>query len=361
MNNWLQVLSSQIDANKTAILVTIIDTKGSSPRETTARLIVNNHQVYGSIGGGNLEYQCIDIAKQRLENNTALSWTSYERNFPLAASLAQCCGGSVRVFFEVIDQSAQTWIFPLTQLISDKTPTVVVTEMFTKNRKKLVLNPQTNQPLTNTDTFTTHCIQLADDLFQTASNNTISRFTWGIDKTDYLLELINPTKFTIMLFGAGHVGKALINVLSSVDCEIHWVDSRENQFPDIIPANTNALYEDAPEDAVVKAASGTCFLIMTHSHQLDLRICETILSRDDISYCGLIGSKSKRLRFEKSLRAKSFSKDNIQQLTCPIGISGITSKDPSEIAIAVAAELLQLKSKTDSASIKEKHANAEQI
>lgn len=359
MNNWLQVLSRIINNGDTAMLVTIIDTKGSAPRETSTRMILTNEHVYGTIGGGNLEYQCIDIAKQRLAVTAEQTWESYERNFPLAASLAQCCGGSVRVFFEVIDQTAQTWIKPLEQLLYNKNPTVVVTAISAQGRDKLVLSQHIKQLSSHVDRFTAHCIQLADHLFQSAGNNTITRFTWGVEKTDYLVELINPTNFPIMLFGAGHVGQAFISVMSSVDCDIHWVDSREKQFPDMIPANTKTTYEDSPEDAVNSAPSGTYFLIMTHSHQLDLRLCEAILSRSDFSYCGLIGSKSKRLRFERKLIEKSVSLNSIDKLTSPIGLGEITSKSPAEIAIGVAAELLQLKSSNE--ALKEKHAKDNQV
>ena len=96
-----------------------------------------------------------------------------------------------------------------------------------------------------------------------------------------------------------------------------------------------------PHAAVDEAPPGSAFLVMTHSHALDLELCGRVLRRADFAYLGLIGSMSKRRRFEKRLRASGLAAGLIERMVCPIGIDGLKSKHPGAIAVAVAAQLLQ--------------------
>ena len=146
--------------------------------------------------------------------------------------------------------------------------------------------------------------------------------------------------FELRLFGAGHVGQALVNVLANVDCEITWIDSREQQFPTQVPANARIEFSETPQEEVAAASPGTFYLVMTHSHALDLAIVERILARADAGLLGLIGSHTKRVTFERRLRDKGFSELAIKSLVCPIGVPGIVGKAPGVVAIAVAAQLL---------------------
>jgi len=146
--------------------------------------------------------------------------------------------------------------------------------------------------------------------------------------------------FELRLFGAGHVGQALVNVLAEVDCDITWIDSREQQFPTLVPANASIEFCEAPQEEVAAAAPGTFYLVMTHSHALDLAIVERILERGDAGLVGLIGSHTKRITFERRLRAKGFCEQAIESLVCPIGVPGVSGKAPGVVAIAVAAQLL---------------------
>lgn len=144
-----------------------------------------------------------------------------------------------------------------------------------------------------------------------------------------------------MLFGAGHVGQALVRALADMPCRITWVDSRDAAFPTAVPANTTVVATDAPEAEVDAAPAGAYFLVMTHSHPLDQALTEHILRRADFDYFGLIGSDSKRRQFERRLAARGVAPAQLATMTCPIGVSGINDKRPAAIAIAVAAELLQ--------------------
>ncbi len=161
-------------------------------------------------------------------------------------------------------------------------------------------------------------------------------------KVTLLLEPFLPTGFTVALFGAGHVGKAIASVLAGVPLRLLWIDSREDQFPPDLPANATKIVADHPADEVKDLPAGAYALVMTHSHDLDLAICERLLKRGDLAYVGLIGSASKRRNFEGRLARKGFTEAQIGSLRCPIGLPGIDGKHPREIAIAVAAELLTL-------------------
>jgi xanthine dehydrogenase accessory factor len=149
----------------------------------------------------------------------------------------------------------------------------------------------------------------------------------------------------IAVFGAGHVGTAVVNTLSGLDCNIRWIDSRSKMFRQV-PANVRAI--DAPDPALEVAAMpvDSFYLVMTHSHAMDFDICDRILRRRDARYCGLIGSLSKRRRFEKRYRQQGMSQAVIDQLICPIGVDGISGKKPAEIAVATAAEVLKVRERS---------------
>ena len=177
----------------------------------------------------------------------------------------------------------------------------------------------------------------------------LRRFDEHADAPLFFLDPIAPCDFEIVLFGAGHVGRALVRVLAEVRCRITWVDAREDEFPRDIPAQVNVVCTDAPEAEVDAAAPGSYFLVMTHSHPLDEAICERIFRRDDFAYFGLIGSLAKRRQFEKRLEQRGTPRARFSALSCPIGVAGIPGKEPATIAIAVAAELLQAHAKCSTA------------
>lgn len=151
---------------------------------------------------------------------------------------------------------------------------------------------------------------------------------------------------SVFLFGAGHVGRALAQALAPLPVALTWIDSREGAFPTALPANTSAVTTDCPEAEVTAAPADTAFLVMTHSHALDLELVRAILARGDFRYCGLIGSRAKRARFTQALLARGCNPAAIARLTCPIGLPGIAGKEPAVIAAGVAAQLLTLRRST---------------
>jgi len=158
-----------------------------------------------------------------------------------------------------------------------------------------------------------------------------------------LFEAILPPDWRIALFGAGHVGRALVRLLGDLPCRVDWFDPRPDEFPGALPGNVHAVVTDDPEGEVPDLPPGCDVVIFTHSHDLDQAIVAAALRRSDLGYLGLIGSRTKRARFEARLRERGFAAGDLARIVCPIGLPGVGGKGPAEIAIAVAAQLLQLR------------------
>jgi len=153
-----------------------------------------------------------------------------------------------------------------------------------------------------------------------------------------LFEPFLARAWNVWIFGAGHVGQALAYQLAGLPVRVTLADARAAQFPPALPANCEKLLEPVLEDAAKDVPAGADALVMTHSHDLDLALVERLLRRGDLAYVGLIGSASKRKRFESRLADKNIASD---RLVCPIGIADIADKHPHAIAIATAADLLR--------------------
>ena len=156
-----------------------------------------------------------------------------------------------------------------------------------------------------------------------------------------LFEPILPPGLEIAIFGAGHVGRALAHVLATLPCRVIWIDPRADEFPDAVPSNVEMRVSALPVHEIDTLPAGCQLLVMTHSHQLDLDLVDAALRRVDFASVGLIGSLTKRARFVKRLGLRGHGPDTISRLICPIGIAGAGGKHPAEIAIAVAAQILQ--------------------
>src|SRR5471032_3560270 len=159
------------------------------------------------------------------------------------------------------------------------------------------------------------------------------------------VQLPRPAPMHIVLFGAGHVGHALVTLLGSLPCVVQWVDERDELFPDEVPANVQVEATDTPDAIVDTAPSGAYFLVMTHNHALDFSLAARIMRQRDFTYFGMIGSKTKRVKFERRLTERGVDPARLEEMTCPIGVGGIVDKAPSAIAVAVCAELLQIRSR----------------
>ena len=150
-------------------------------------------------------------------------------------------------------------------------------------------------------------------------------------------------RFHLQLYGAGHVGRAIVNALAPLNVLVDWIDGRDEEFPpdSALPAHTRKVCVDSLDAEVNEAPRGAFYLVLTHRHDLDLRIAEAILRRGDFGFFGLIGSQTKRARFIHRFEERGIAPEAIARMTCPIGVPGIEGKEPEVIAASVVAQLLQ--------------------
>ena len=250
MKAWLEAQWQCEQHNQSYVLVSIVALQGSSPRGVGSKLLVTEDQQFDSIGGGHLEYKAIAQARLMMtqEHQTEII------DYPLGASLGQCCGGKVSLMFEVF----------------------------------------------------------------------------------------KATKMPVVVFGAGHVGRALVPLLAQLPVKVTWVDSRYDMLPKELPHGVVGMQEEHPQDYVTDCIANSCYLIMTHHHGVDLALTEAILKRGDAHYLGVIGSVTKGRKFRQRLAAKDYSVNSISHLNCPMGKAGISGKQPMEVAIAIAAQVMDL-------------------
>ncbi len=337
---WAFQLKDLMLKYERVVMVTVAQTKGSTPRETGARLFVTPQGIVGTIGGGNLEFKACKIAQDMLSGLNKQRSTI--NHFSLAAGLGMCCGGVVEVIFEVIDSNDLNWLFAWVERHDDKNQSVLVTVLKGDSVNKLLVNK-----ISDLDFTLTNNRQIIDFI-----DNEYHSFRAGfkfelikINDTVCYIETLSQQKKHLYLFGAGHVGQAIIKQMSDLPWQITWVDTRDDCLAAISLTNksthVNLCITESPEAEIAQAKIDSYFLVMTHDHALDLVLCEHILKRDDYCYFGLIGSKTKRQRFEHRLMAKGYEQQQLNKMICPIGITGINSKQASLIAVSVVAQLVQ--------------------
>jgi xanthine dehydrogenase accessory factor len=303
-----------------SVLVTVAAVKGSAPREPGAKMLVRAHDFDDTIGGGHLEHRALEIARTMLGLGEA---RRFER-FALGPSLGQCCGGVAWLAFERVD-AAQV-------------------DLLRARR--------------NVDTWRLVALDgacewaLFDDAAPLAGTPDAPAFERALDARvlegeggrRWLLDPVLAPRAHLMLFGAGHVGAAIVRALAELPCRVTWVDERDAMFPPSIPPNVTIEATDTPEALVEHAAPGTSFLVMTHSHALDLRLCHAILTRPvhlaTPDWFGLIGSGTKRSQFEARLRERGIDDARLANMVCPIGLPDIAGKAPAVIAASSVAQLL---------------------
>jgi xanthine dehydrogenase accessory factor len=292
-------------------------------------MIVTGKDVSGSIGGGQLEYRCTQIAVDMLRGGQS---ACQRQRFPLGSNLGQCCGGVVDVLFERSVRLTSGLLNEISTLYANRTPFVVATS----TSRKLIVTPTSVFPPD----------QCEDPVIAEARRLLVSKepaCSVTIGDETLLLEPVSNSDFNVAVFGAGHVGSALIRTLTGLDCSVRWIDSRRNVFPVSTADNIQVIESDDPASEIGAIPDDAYYLVMTHSHPLDYEICARILQGGRFAYLGLIGSMSKRRRFERLMRQQGMSQSLLERLTCPIGIDGISGKKPQEISIAAVAEIMWLR------------------
>lgn len=283
MKVWAHIVKT-LEAHGTCAMISVVKVEGSAPREAGARIVVTPLGFHGTIGGGTLEWHAIAKAQALLGKPTQHKLSSHS----LGPDLGQCCGGRVQLVTEVFERS----------------------------------------DLPEAQSF--------------AAREALGPFTLAgrILEQDFA-EQFGDSNRMLYLFGAGHVGRALVLALAPLPFDVIWIDPREEAFPSVSPSNVVTIQSENPAAEIAKAAPNSFALVMTHSHPLDLEIIEAVLRNPSFAYAGLIGSATKRARFSKRLRKSGVADENISAMVCPIGISSIKSKHPAAIAAATVAQLLE--------------------
>jgi xanthine dehydrogenase accessory factor len=312
-------LRAMLARGEPCALVTVAGARGSTPRELGTRMLVGPNRIAGTIGGGRLEYDAMAQARALLAGggDHALE------EVPLGPALGQCCGGHATVLIEAAGEATLAWLEPLER----GGPGVLLTPLGDPAERRLVRDP--------------HEGVLPPALAAAVGEALARREPAKVeaDGTTWLIELLERNLPQVLLFGAGHVGRALATALAPLPCRVRWIDDRAQLLADP-PEGIEVIHTRHPQDRVGEAPPGSFFLVMTPSHDLDCELCELVLKRGDFAFLGLIGSATKRARFERRWRARGVPEDQIARLVCPIGIPGIAGKQPAVIAAATAAQLL---------------------
>ena len=335
---WLDAVSLALARSGCAVLVVVAATQGSTPRETGAAMVVSDAGASGSIGGGHLEYEATRIAREALGSPEA-SGTWIVR-YPLAARLGQCCGGVATLAFSKLDRLAYAWLEHANACARTGAPFAIVSRIGAATTRLVVTRDDVHGMLGDA-TLDSAAIALARTRLAGAGGAVALVRSAHEEDAPLLVQVERADAFTVLLFGNGHVGRALVGVLGVVGAQVRWIDSRAADFPAVAPQNAEIVVTDAPEDELRDAPPGAFVVVMTHSHPLDFELTEAALARGDWRYLGLIGSKSKRAQFERRLAARGFVGD-LSRLRCPIGTEGVAvrGKHPGAIAVAIAAEML---------------------
>jgi len=344
-------IASGLGKRGAAVLISIRDAKGSTPRETGTRMVVFADGTYsGTIGGGTLEWRAIAEAQRLLsrghlatppilslalkaeggdgtesshvssppplmardrERSGGLKLNSdsrfitrfIDRAYALGPELGQCCGGRVMLRYEFIGSTQIEAARNFAALEKDGSFTVD-----TRDDDDLCLRQ----------------VRSAQDSSEDPGP----------------IEHFGDHVRTLMLFGAGHVGRALVLALAPLPFRVIWIDSRPDAFPSVVPGNVTMICPADPLEALADPEPGSFALVMTHSHELDLALCDRALRSQRFAYVGVIGSATKRARFERRLIAGGLAPDRVADLVCPIGAMGPKSKLPQVIAAATVVELL---------------------
>lgn len=280
MRVWATI-AAELAAGRACALVSVVATKGSAPRDAGAHMVVTPEGYRGTIGGGTLEWQAIAKAQAQLAKGVGLQRGTYV----LGPDLGQCCGGRVDLMTEVLSPAERAEVEAL-------------------------------------------AAREADGPFTIARNGSVLDF--------------GEACRTIYLFGAGHVGRALMLALAPLPLSVRWIDPRPDAFPAVVPGNFQTLAPADPAALIASAPAETFAFIMSHSHALDFALTEAALRNPAFAHVGLIGSATKRARFEHRLADAGVARARIAGLICPIGVPGITGKEPALIAASVAAQILVL-------------------
>lgn len=292
-------LAGLVAAHGPVIRVVVAEVAGSAPREVGASVTVWAEGQDGTIGGGTLEYDAVATARAMLADGRDRA----TRSIALGPDMGQCCGGRVRLLWERFEAGSLPEGPVFCRPVADAAPSLKVQKIEARARAQ----------------GTAPAPALVDG---------------------WLVEPITTPPAPVWIWGAGHVGRALVgSLLPLPGLALTWVDTGPERFPETIPDGVTAL--PAPDIAAATrlAPPGAHHVVMTYSHAFDQAICEGLLARGFAS-AGLIGSATKWARFRKRLQQMGHAPAEIDRIRCPIGDKGL-GKHPAAIALGVAADIVR--------------------
>jgi xanthine dehydrogenase accessory factor len=313
------------------VRVTITHGLGSTPREVGADMIVSADQFKGSIGGGKLEYLALEKARTWLQKGAREEgpWPRQTENFVLGTELRQCCGGVVWLLLEYFDAGHRQALLQQRQQMH--------------SGAYLIHEIEAATPLLDTTRnldFIEKTALLADALKGAPTQAMMLK-----DQNGRAVWFVEPAKratVALVIYGAGHVGRAVVRVLEGTPFHISWVDINTERFPADVRDDIHQVTTPSPADYASTTEPGAFHVVMTHSHEIDLDICRTVLKTGQARFLGLIGSETKKTKFINRLRKDGVPDSALNVFHCPVGLGDWSSKLPSVIAISVAAQLVDV-------------------
>lgn len=348
--DWLEFINTQKNHKCDYVIITIVETKGSTPCNVGQKIIYSGcENFFGSIGGGNFEFKSLNKAKEIL--NLKKECIELVR-YPLGASLGQCCGGYVKVMFESYlcndkNNEDEYWLNKLNKANENKSDYIVMTVIDSILQKqisssKLVFFKNEKNELILRGSKKINI----NELFKSLGLKEINKeFTCPIQLNEVdgicFEYFAYSQQQAVALFGAGHISRALMPILTQLPITIYWIDDRKAQFDyyDGDKSKINIICDDM-SDAVLDLPKNIYCMIITYSHKLDFEICEQIMLRDSFCYLGVIGSELKGKQFRDRFISKGLSINLVEKLMCPMGVKQKFIKSPISIAISIAADLI---------------------
>ncbi|MDE0110770.1 MAG: xanthine dehydrogenase accessory protein XdhC [Albidovulum sp.] len=303
-------LASEVDVHGRVARILVAQTAGSVPREVGTSMIVSGDGQSGTIGGGALEFSAVENARELLELDPPPR-PKIDRH-PLGPNLGQCCGGAVTLITEIFDRESVDRIRE-----SEEFPGFYARPIHEGNGE----------------------IPREIERFVKTFRDSGRKQPHSALMSGWALEAVSDPTHQLWIFGAGHVGRAVVSVLSPIpELDIHWIDTGDERYPEDIPASVTKLIAKNPAKLAPHAPLRSEHLVMTYSHSMDLEICSELLARR-VARIGLIGSKTKWARFRSRLVERGHDERDVDAIRCPIGNPEL-GKHPQAIAIGVASDIL---------------------
>ncbi len=296
------------------VRVVVIKTLGSTPRDMGAAMVVGGDDFSGTIGGGKLEYMALEEARNMLQISGEPA--RKPMNFILGPHLRQCCGGVAWLLFERFEKEQVSALKEFKQGLTPQSLIIRQTgrEGFYQTEQDVALGNFASVPV----------------LYKDEEKG-----------EEWFIEPALQKRTPLYIYGAGHVGRALVRVMEDLPFEIFWVDTAEGRFPSDIRSDVNCIIAPKQDGFVAhQAEKGAFHVAMTYSHDSDLNIARAVLTQAQPAYLGVIGSESKKAKFLNRLKKEGMSDEDLSLFTCPVGAIVFEHKDPAMIAISIAAQLI---------------------